>query len=90
MVNECTFGRLKGRFGCLRKEMDIDIGDLPYVIHTCFLLHNFLSCYTKSLSIKILLKLPRNMTVNSNKPIKALDIKQVIMKVQGKKLEEYS
>ena len=38
---------------------------------------------------KILLKLPRNMAVNSNQPIKALDIKQVIMKVQKKKLEEY-
>ena len=41
MVIECAFGRLKGRFGCLRREMDINIEDLPYVIHACFLLHNF-------------------------------------------------
>ena len=40
MVIECAFGRLKGRFGCLRRKMDINI-DLPYVIHASFLLHNF-------------------------------------------------
>ena len=41
MVIECTFGRLKARFGCLKKGMDINIDDLPYVIHSCFALHNF-------------------------------------------------
>ena len=41
MVIECAFGRLKGRFGCLQREMDINIEDLSYVIHACFLLHNF-------------------------------------------------
>jgi hypothetical protein len=34
MVIECAFGRLKARFGCLRREMDINIDDLPAVIHT--------------------------------------------------------
>ena len=33
MLTECTFERLKGRFGCLRREMDINIEDLPCVIH---------------------------------------------------------
>ena len=41
MVIKCEFGRPKGRFGCLRKKMDINIEDLPYVIHACVLLHNF-------------------------------------------------
>ena len=41
VVIECTFGRLKGRFGCLRREMDRNIQNLPYVMHACFLLHNF-------------------------------------------------
>ena len=41
MVIECAFGRLKARFGCLRKEMDINLKDLPTVIHSCFILHNF-------------------------------------------------
>ena len=40
MVIECRFGRLKGRFGCLQREMDINIEDFPYVIHACFLLNN--------------------------------------------------
>ena len=88
MVIGCVFGRLEGRFGCLRREMDINIEDLPYVIHACFCYIISVSC-AKSLSINILLKLPRNMTVNSNQPIKALDIKKVIMKVQEKNLEEY-
>ncbi|CAB4032882.1 nuclease HARBI1, partial [Paramuricea clavata] len=41
MVIECAFGRLKARFSCLRREMDINIDDLTAVIHTCFILHNF-------------------------------------------------
>ena len=40
-VIECAFGRLKARFGCLRRAMDINLDDLPYVIYTCFVLHNF-------------------------------------------------
>ena len=41
MVIECAFGRLKARFGCLRRPMDINLVDLPYVILACFVLHNF-------------------------------------------------
>ena len=40
MVIERAFGRLKARFGCLRRDMDINIDDLPYVIHSCFVLRN--------------------------------------------------
>ena len=29
MVIECAFGRVKARFGCLKREMDINIDDLP-------------------------------------------------------------
>ena len=39
MVIECAFGRLKARFGCLKREMDINLKDLPAVIHSCFILH---------------------------------------------------
>lgn len=39
MVIECAFGRLKGRFGCLRHSMDINLRDLPSIIHACFILH---------------------------------------------------
>ena len=41
MVIECVFGLLKARFGCLRREIDINLKDLPAVIHSCFILHNF-------------------------------------------------
>lgn len=41
MVIECAFGRLKGRFGALKREMDVKLTDLPYVICACFVLHNY-------------------------------------------------
>ena len=41
MTIECSFGRLKGRFGALRREMDINVQDLLKVIHACYILHNF-------------------------------------------------
>ena len=40
-VIECAFGRLKARFSSLRREMDINLIDLPTVIYACFILHNF-------------------------------------------------
>ena len=40
-VIECAFGRLKARFSALRRAMDVNIDDLPYVIYACFVLHNF-------------------------------------------------
>lgn len=41
MVIECAFGRLKARFGALRRAMDINLVDLPKVIYSCFVLHNY-------------------------------------------------
>ncbi|CAM4548298.1 unnamed protein product [Leuciscus chuanchicus] len=41
MVIECAFGRLKARFGALRRAMDINLADLPFVIYACFVLHNY-------------------------------------------------
>ena len=41
MVIECAFGRLKARFGCLRRNMDITLEEFPLVIHSRFILHNF-------------------------------------------------
>ena len=41
MVIECSFGWVKARFGALRRAMDINLDDLPYVIYACFILHNF-------------------------------------------------
>lgn len=41
MVIECSFGCLKARFGALKRCMDINLDELPYVIYACFVLHNF-------------------------------------------------
>ena len=41
MVIECAFGRLKARFGALKREMDINTFHLPYVIYACFVLNNY-------------------------------------------------
>lgn len=38
---ECAFGRLKARFGALRRAMDINLDDLPFVVYACFVLHNY-------------------------------------------------
>ena len=41
LVIKGIFGRLKARFGCLRRELDINLKELLAVIHSCFILHNF-------------------------------------------------
>ena len=40
LVIEWAFEQLKTRFGCLRREMAINLKELPAVIHVCFILHN--------------------------------------------------
>ena len=40
-VIECAFRRLKARFAALKRDMDINLDDLPSVVHSCFVLHNF-------------------------------------------------
>ena len=41
MVIECAFGRLKARFGCLMREMDVNIRELPDLINSCFVVNIF-------------------------------------------------
>lgn len=40
-VVECSFGRLKARFACLKRAMDINLDELRFVIYACFVVHNF-------------------------------------------------
>ena len=49
-VIECSFGRLKARFGALRRAMDIKLDDLPYVIYACFVLHNYCEVNNETIS----------------------------------------
>ena len=41
MAIECSFGRLKARFGALKRAMDINMDELPAVIYACFVFHNY-------------------------------------------------
>ena len=41
MVVACAFGRLKGRFGILRKDIYTDLKTTLNIIYACFVLHNF-------------------------------------------------
>ena len=40
VVFKRTFGRLRAQFDFLRRKMDINFKELPFVIHSCFILHN--------------------------------------------------
>ena len=46
---ECSFGRLKARWSCLRRAMDINMKDLPAVIMTCFILHNVCEIHSEQI-----------------------------------------
>ena len=48
MVIECAFGRLKARFGALKRAMDININDIASVIYACFVLHNFCELHNET------------------------------------------
>ena len=48
-VIERAFGRLKARFASLRREMDINLEDLPFVIYACFILHNYCEIHKETI-----------------------------------------
>ena len=49
-VIKCAFGRLKTRFGSLKRAMDINLDELPFVIYACFVLHNFCELNNESIN----------------------------------------
>ncbi|XP_078581876.1 uncharacterized protein LOC144865182 [Branchiostoma floridae x Branchiostoma japonicum] len=40
MTVECAFGRLKGRWRCLSKRLDVDLDNVPSIVAACCVLHN--------------------------------------------------
>lgn len=47
-VIECAFGRLKAHFSALRRDMDINLDDLPFVICACFVLHTYCEVHSET------------------------------------------
>uniref|UniRef100_A0A3B3HKA2 DDE Tnp4 domain-containing protein n=1 Tax=Oryzias latipes TaxID=8090 RepID=A0A3B3HKA2_ORYLA len=50
MTVECAFGRLKGRWRCLSKRLDVDISLVPTVISGCCTLHNICEKHNEAYS----------------------------------------
>ncbi|XP_067234036.1 uncharacterized protein [Chanodichthys erythropterus] len=50
MTVECAFGRLKGRWRCLAKRLDVDISLVPTIISTCCTLHNICEKHNEAYS----------------------------------------
>lgn len=48
MVVENSFGRLKGRWRCLLKQMDFHLTNVPAVVGSCVVLHNMCELYGDS------------------------------------------
>lgn len=45
MVVENAFGRLKGRWRCLLKRLDCNLKNIPDIVASCVVLHNFCEIY---------------------------------------------
>ncbi|KAF3848896.1 hypothetical protein F7725_015393 [Dissostichus mawsoni] len=79
MVIECAFGRLKARFAALRRPMDINLDDLPHVIYSCFVLHNFCEASKEAWMISLCweqYKVKRTYSL----PHSAIDISLTVMR----------
>lgn len=50
MFIECSFGRLKARWGALKRPMNIFVEYLPSAIVSCFVLHNFCEVHGKTVT----------------------------------------
>ncbi|XP_058600941.1 uncharacterized protein LOC131520600 isoform X2 [Onychostoma macrolepis] len=50
MTIECAFGRLKGRWRCLAKRLDVDISPVPTIISACCTLHNICEKHNEAYS----------------------------------------
>ena len=48
VVVEHTYRRLKGRWRCLLKSLDVDVSDNPTLIVACCVLHNIFEVYGDS------------------------------------------
>ena len=86
MVIECAFGRLKARFSALKRHMDINLNELPYVVY------NFCITSVKFMVnglVKTRLLLQWTMTKTFNLLPQQTALEHIVMKQKVKRLEEY-
>lgn len=89
MVIECSFGRLKARFGALRRAMDINLDELPHVIYACFVLHNFCELNNEKLGEeKVATAIDYMISISSLLWSQTIT-QETVMRTKGKTLEEY-
>ena len=85
IIIENSIARLKRRFGCLKRVMDIDINLLPQVIMSCSILHNYCECKKKSTpehNIKSALQHDKNI----QPPISNLSYKTSVSEKEAKEI----
>ena len=89
MVIECAFGRLKGRFGALKRPMDINMGDLPYVIYSCFVLHNFCEAHKEAVdarSVQAAIRGDKTSQPSTEPPTECDILPTISNEVEGKRV----
>ena len=88
MVIECAFGRLKARFAALKRPMDINLDELPFVVYACFVLHNFCEISGERIAEEKVLFLS-SMTNNFSQLLPTINSELTVMKLKVKKSEGY-
>ncbi|RXN04613.1 nuclease HARBI1 [Labeo rohita] len=73
MTVECAFGRLKGRWRCLAKRLDVDIALVPTVIAACCTLHNICEKHNEKYGEDLPAAGPPEATGEDGDPVGAVD-----------------
>ena len=73
MTVKCAFGRLKVRWRCLAKRLDVDIALVPTVIVTCCTLHNICEKHNETYGEDLPAAGPPEATGEDGDPVAAVD-----------------
>lgn len=97
-VIDFAFGRLKARFAALRRPMDINLDDLPFVIYSCFVLHNYCEAREEFVDEQAVMKamevekesqpptqVNRFLPESDSEDLEGDRVRRVLMKYLGKK-----
>ncbi|KAK1418618.1 hypothetical protein QVD17_27763 [Tagetes erecta] len=56
-ISKDAFMRLKGRWGCLQKRMEVKLQELPMVLGACCVLHNICEIYNEEMDVELMFDL---------------------------------